>query len=172
MTKEYLHAEFRTGEAAADAIESLATAGVSKSAMELFSRQPVETDPPLLPRHSRMSLGAVLSAIAVGSGATGAVFWMQLDYALVTGGMPITSGWATAVVTYEATMAGAVFGTLFMMIREAGLMRSRSLAPVPELPDEGVVLQVQCSGTPELEIVKTRLAEAGAVRVDMAAGHG
>ncbi len=170
MTKEYLHAEFRTGEAAAAAIESVAAAGVSKSAMELFSRRPVEANPSLLPRRSRMSLGAVLSAIAAGSGATALVFWTQLDYPLVTGGMPITSGWATAVVTFETTMAGAVFGTLFMMIREAGLMGSKSRAPVPELPDEGVVLQVQCSGGQELDVVKTRLAEAGAERIETAPG--
>ena len=170
MTKEYLHAEFRTGEAAARAIESLAGAGVSKSAMELYSRQPVETHPPLLPRRSHMSLGAVLSGIAAGSGATGLVFWIQLDYPLVTGGMPITSGWATAVVTFETTMAGAVFGTLFMMIREAGLIGSKSRPPVPSLPEEGVVLQVQLGGSPDVEVVEAGLAEAGAVRTDRAKG--
>ena len=82
--------------------------------------------------------------------------------------MPITSGWATAVVTFESTMAGAVFGTLFMMIWEAGLVGSKRRAPVPELPDEGVVLQVQCSGRPEPDVVRTRLADAGAERIEMA----
>lgn len=168
----YLHAEFRTPVAVAAAVESLAVAGVAKSSMELYSRQPVETDPPLLPRRSRMSLAAVASGIAVGTSATALVFWIQLDYPIVTGGMPITSGWATAVVTFETTMAGAVLGTIFMMIREAGLLISRSRAPIPELPDEGVVLQVRCSGGLELESVRVRLLEAGAVQVETAAGSG
>lgn len=166
MTKEYLHAEFRTNEAAAVAIESLAIAGVAKSAMELYSRQPVETHPPLLPRRSRMSLGAVLSAIAVGSGVTALMYWIQLDYPLVTGGMPIISGWATAVVTFETTMAGAVLGTLLMMIWEAGLIGSRRRAPVPELPDDGVILQVECGD--RADIVRSNLEKAGAVRIDTA----
>lgn len=170
MTNSYLHAEFPTRETVVEAIESLAVAGVAKGSMELYSRQPLETDPPLLPRRSWMSVAAVASGIAFGTSATALVFWMQLDYPVVTGGMPITSGWATAVVTFETTMAGAVLGTIFMMIREAGLLMSRSHAPVPELPDEGVVLQVRCSGSPELGSVKTLLLEAGAVHVETAAG--
>ena len=165
MTKEYLHAEFGSAEAAAGAIESLCGAGVSKSAMELYSRRPVETHPPLLPRPSRMSLGAVLSAIAVGSGATGLVFWMQLDYPLATGGMPITSGWATAVLTFETTMAGAVLGTVLMMLWESGLVGPKSGAPVPQLPDRGVVLQVVCGDAAERDLVKGRLDDAGAAKV-------
>ena len=105
--------------------------------MELYSRRPVETESPLLPRRSRMSLGAVLSAIAVGTGATALMFWIQLDYPLVTGGMPIVSGWATAVVTFETTMAGAVFGIFFMLLKEAGLIGSRRRAPVPAFPGRG-----------------------------------
>lgn len=165
MTKEYLHAEFASAEAAAGAIESLCRAGMSKAAMELYSRRPVETHPPLLPRPSRMSLGAVLGGIAVGSGATGLVFWMQLDYPLVTGGMPITSGWATAVLTFETTMAGAVLGTVLTMLWESGLVGPKKGAPVPPLPDQGVVLQVACGDGTERDLVKGRLTDAGAASV-------
>ena len=72
------------------------------------------------------------------------MFWIQLDYPLVTGGMPVVSGWATGVVTFETTMAGAVFGILAGLLWEAGLIRSSRPAPVPDVPDEGVVLQIRC----------------------------
>ncbi len=134
--------------------------------MELYSRRPVEMEPPPLPRRSRMSLGAVLGAITAGTAATALMFHIQLSYPLVTGGMPVTSGWATAVVTFEATMAGAVLTTVLLMLWEAGLGRSRSGTPVPELPDEGVILQIACAEGPGADSVRNRLIEAGATQVD------
>ena len=164
MTSEYLHAEFGGAEAATRAVKALLAAGVPSDALELFSRRPVETHPPVLPRRSRMSLGAVLSAIACGTGVTALMYSIQLDYPLVTGGMPIVSGWATGVVTFESTMAGAVAGILGMLFFESGLVRRRGDVPVPELPEEGVVVQVRCSrGTSEAAAV---LAECGPRRID------
>ena len=162
---EYLHAEYqRTGDLAA-AIRLLQAGGVPRRALEMYSRRPVEVEPPLLERRSWMSLGAVLSAIAVGTGATALMFWIQLDYPLVTGGMPIVSGWATAVVTFETTMAGAVFGTLFMLLKEAGLILSRCRAPVPDLPDEGAVLQVKCEAG--ASSVRALLEDTAAARIEV-----
>ena len=162
---EYLHAEYRGTEDLAAAIRLLQANGVPRHALELYSRRPVEAVSPLLPRRSRMSLGAVLSAITVGTGATALMYWIQLDYPLVTGGMPIVSGWATAVVTFEATMAGAVFGTLLMLLKESGLVLSRRRAPVPDLPDEGAVLQVECEGG--ASSVRALLEETGAERIEV-----
>ena len=146
MTKEYLHAEYRRSEDAAASIELLREAGIARNALELYSRRPLEAHPPVLPRRSRMSLGAVAAAVASGSLATALMFWVQREYPLVTGGMPITSGWATGVVTFETTMAGAVIGILAMLLLEAGLPGSRRRVPLPDLPDEGIVLQVRCDG--------------------------
>ncbi len=162
---EYLHAEYQRTEDLAAAVGLLQGAGVSNRAMELYSRRPVETESPLLPRRSRMSLGAVLSAIAVGTGATALMFWIQLDYPLVTGGMPIVSGWATAVVTFETTMAGAVFGIFFMLLKEAGLIGSRRRAPVPDFPDEGVILQVECE--PGASSTRMLLEDTAATRIEV-----
>ena len=162
---EYLHAEYRRTEHLAAAIRLLQANGVPRSALELYSRRPVEAETALLPRRSWMSVGAVVSAIAVGTGATALMYWIQLDYPLVTGGMPIVSGWATAVVTFEATMAGAVFGTLLMLLKESGLALSRRRAPVPCLPDEGAVLQVECeAGAPS---VRALLEDTGANRIEV-----
>ena len=169
MTREYLHAEFRHPEEAVAAIGALAHAGIPKSAVELYSRRPVETHPPVLPRRSRMSLVAVLSAIAMGTGATGLMFWVQADYPLVTGGMPIVSGWATGVVTFETTMAGAVIGIFGALLWESGLIRRRGRAPIPAIPAEGVVLQLESGkGT---GLARGILVESGALRVEIVRGE-
>lgn len=162
---EYVHAEFSCGEDAAAAIGDLAAAGISKSAMELYSLRPVELDPAPLARRSRMSLAAVLSAIIVGGGATALMYWIQRDYPLITGGMPINSGWATGVVTFETTMAGAVMGIFAALLWESGLLRGRKRVPVPVLPDRGVVLQV--AGAPDTARLAESLRAAGAVAVEV-----
>lgn len=162
---KYLHAEFSRPEEAAGAIAGLAAAGVSRSAMELYSLRPVELHPPPLPRRSRMSLTAVLSAIAVGGGATALMYWAQRDYPLITGGMPINSGWATGVVTFETTMAGAVIGIFAALLWESGLIRRRKRAPAPSLPDEGVVLQI--AGVRDMAEIQESLHAAGAIAVEV-----
>ncbi len=162
---KYLHAEFARPEEAAGAIAGLAEAGVSRSAMELYSLRPVEMHPPPLPRRSRMSLIAVLSAITVGGGATALMYWAQRDYPLITGGMPINSGWATGVVTFETTMAGAVIGIFAALLWESGLIRRRKRAPVPSLPDEGVVLQV--AGVRDVAALEELLRAAGVTKVEV-----
>ena len=162
---KYLHAEFARPEEAAGAIAGLAEAGVSRSAMELYSLRPVEMHPPPLPRRSRMSLTAVLSAITVGGGATALMYWAQRDYPLITGGMPINSGWATGVVTFETTMAGAVIGIFAALLWESGLIRRRKRAPVPSLPDEGVVLQV--AGVRDVAALEESLRAAGVTKLEV-----
>lgn len=162
---EYVHAEFSRGEDAAAAVGDLVAAGISKSAMELYSLRPVELDPAPLARRSRMSLAAVVSAIIVGGGATALMYWVQRDYPLITGGMPINSGWATGVVTFETTMAGAVMGIFAALLWESGLLRGRKRVPVPVLPDRGVVLQV--AGAPDTAGLAESLRAAGAVAVEV-----
>jgi len=162
---KYLHAEFARPEEAAGAIAGLAEEGVSRSAMELYSLRPVEMHPPPLPRRSRMSLIAVLSAITVGGGATALMYWAQRDYPLITGGMPINSGWATGVVTFETTMAGAVIGIFAALLWESGLIRRRKRAPVPSLPDEGVVLQV--AGVRDVAALEESLRAVGVTKVEV-----
>ena len=167
---KYLHAELRSAEEVAAAIAALREAGAPAASIEIYSKRPMETDPPLLPRRSRMSLGAVLAGLFSGTAATALMFWMQNDFPLVTGGMPINSGWATAVVTFECTMAGAVLGTFGMLLWEAGLMGRHGSAPVPDIPDEGVVLQVACSG--EAGRVEAALNQVAPDRVEIVSASG
>ncbi len=141
MSVRHLQAEFEDARAASAAVRKLLAAGVPAGAIEVYSRRPAEIALPRPTRASRMSLVAVATAVFTGVSATLLMHRAQLEYPLVTGGMPITSGWATGVVTFEATMAGAVLGILGAMLWEGRLLRRAKAAPRPALPATGVLVQ-------------------------------
>ncbi len=164
---KHLRAEFDDPAAAAAAVDALAAAGVDPRAMELYSRRPLERYPDALRRRSFQSLGAVACAIAAGVGATALMAWIQRDYPLNTGGMPIVSGWSTGVVTLEMTLAGAVLGICVVLLWESGLLSGGAKADPKGLPDRGAVLLVSCSRR-EAATVKPLLDGLGAAPSDEA----
>lgn len=158
----HLTARFDDEALVAPAIEALLEAGVAPQAIEVFSPRPVEVPAALHPRRSRASLLAVLGAAINGSLATAFMFYTQHDYPIVTGGMPLRSWWATGVISYELTMAGAVAGLMIALLWEAGLWRRR--LPAPVLDNNSVFVRVECSGESSIAALE-RLHQAGAVSV-------
>ncbi len=159
-----INAQFQDTQSVAAAIQSLQEYGLGPGQIEIFSAKPVALAPGILDRPSRMSLFAVLGAIAAGTFSTWFVFYTQLDYPLVTGGMPLTSGWATGVVTFEFTMVGAILATMFMFLWEGGLPR-RSSRPAPHIPDDAIILQAECDN--ELaDSVTSTLQRMGSLRTE------
>jgi len=141
----FLTAEFSRRDAIAPAVSALRAAGFGKEEIEIFSDRPVELPKGLLDRPGRTSLVAVLGAIINGGLATAFVYYTQRDYPLATGGLPLVSGWATGVVSYELTMAGAVAGIVLAFLWEASLLRRRKGAPPPALKDGAVFVRVKCA---------------------------
>src|SRR5205807_2099357 len=128
--------------------------------------EPVEFPRGVLDRPSRMSLAAVLGAIALGLLATALVYWMQHNYKLVTGGMPLFSFWATGVITYETTMLGAIVATFAWFLWESGLIRKRGKsAPVPALEPGSMCLRVRCHAEDAARTIET-MRQAGAVDIE------
>ena len=146
------------------AINALADAGFERSSVQLFSSKPVELPAGSLDRPSRISLYAAVGAILSGAAATTFVYWTQQDYPLITGGMPINSGWATGVITFETTMAGAIAGTLFGLIVEGGFLRFWRWRPARPPADGTVLVRVPDGGRTE-EAARI-LRESGGVLVE------
>jgi hypothetical protein len=141
----FLTAEFLKPEPVASGVSALLLAGFGKDEIDIFSDKPVELPSGLLDRPGRTSLFAVLGAMINGGLATGFVFYTQHDYPLITGGMPLVSGWATGVISWELAMAGAVAGTVLAFVWQAGLLRRRKGGPPPPLKEGSIFLQVRCS---------------------------
>jgi hypothetical protein len=162
----YLLGAFRDKESVASAIQSLRSSGVSTSALDVFSEEPVEFPRGVLDRPSHMSLVSVLGAIVMGTTATALVWFAQQNYALVTGGMPIFSFWGTGVITYEMTMLGAVLATFGYFLWESGLIRRRDKTiPVPVVQPECICLRIRCE-TDDVSRPSALLRAAGAISVE------
>lgn len=157
-----LLAEFREEGPARTAVSALRDAGFGAGDIEVFSSRPIEFARGVIDRPSRMSLIAVLAAILNGGLATAFVYYTQRDYEVVTGGMPLTSGWATGVITYELTMAGAVAGIVLAFLWESRLLRRRT--PRPPVHDGAICIRVESSDA-LATAAETCLREAGATEV-------
>ncbi len=161
----YLMADFREQPKLEAAILALKAAGVDAADMDVFSEEPVEFRHGILDRPSRMSLVAVLGAIASGGLATAGLYAAQHSYPLPTGGMPIFSFWGTGVITYETTMLGSVLATFGWFLWESGLLRKRDKnIPVPTVLPGVMCLRVHCS-EPLATRVRQILDGAGATDI-------
>lgn len=160
----YLTAEFSRHDPIAPAISALLSAGFGKEEIEIFSDRPVKLPKGLLDRPGRTSLVAVLGAIINGGLATAFVYYTQRDYPLHTGGIPLVSGWATGVISYELTMAGAVAGIVLAFLWEARLLHRRKGAPPPALKDGSVFVRVKC-GAESAAATAQCLAQSGAFEI-------
>lgn len=166
----FISGEFRQSEPVEPAVVMLREQGFSAEEIEIYSDKPVELSAGVLDRPSRMSLGAVIGAALGGSLATAFMYYTQLDYPLVTGGMPLTSRWATGVITYEFTMAGAMLATVVLFLRESGLLRNLRRRPAARFKEGVITLRVRCSETTAQRAADT-LRQAGATQVATAGGE-
>jgi len=140
----WLTAEFLTTDGVAAAVSALSRERYPMDAIELFSDRPVELHAGMLKRPSYISPAAVSGAMLTGGLATGFVIFTQHNYPLVTGGMPLVSGWSTGVVSYEFTMAGAVAGVVLAFLWEGRLLFGRRRCVPPSLKEGSLFLQVEC----------------------------
>lgn len=161
----YLIADFREQPKLEAAILALKAAGITADDMDVFSEEPVELRRGILDRPSRMSLVSVLGATATGGLATVGLYAAQQSYRLVTGGMPIFSFWGTGVISYEATMLGAVLATFGWFLWESGLLRKRDKSiPVPTVLPGVMCLRVRCFD-PHVTRARQILDSAGATDI-------
>ncbi|MGH9722481.1 MAG: quinol:electron acceptor oxidoreductase subunit ActD [Bryobacteraceae bacterium] len=161
----YLTAEFPGTQSVASAIRALKASGSGSRDLDVFSTEPVEFEPGVLDRPSRMSLTAVCGALTFGLLATGFVWFTQHNYPPVTGGMPTFSFWATGVVSYELTISGAIVTTFACFLWESGLLRQRGAkAPVPAHEPGVISLRVRVNQD-QLAAAGDSLRRAGAKSV-------
>jgi Protein of unknown function (DUF3341) len=160
----YLRADFIENTSTAQAIRELTAKGFSPGDLDVFSDEPVEFPRGLLDRPSHMSFAAVTGAIVSCSLTIAFVYFAQRNYPLITGGMPLFSVWATAVIFFELTMFGAIVTTFLWFLKESGLPRLARRAPVPAVEPGVICLRVRC--LPEqVDDVSRYLQRAGANNV-------
>jgi hypothetical protein len=161
----YLTGNFHEMRSAATAILDLKANHFGLDDLVVFSDEPVEFPRGVLDRPSRMSLAAVLGAVAFLLLATSFVYFTQHNYPLVTGGMPLFSFWATGVIFYEMTMLGAIVVTFGWFLKESGIFPRRKSGPAPTVEPGWICLRVRCE-TKQISDVTYWLNRAGAASVN------
>lgn len=147
----YLLGEFGERNAVIRALRDLKQNGLGPNDVDVFSDTPLELPRNVLERRSHMSLAVVTGAITMSLLAISFVYFTQHNYAIVTGGMPIFSFWATGVVFYELTMLGAIITSLLWFLRESGLLR-RHRRPAPEYEPGSICLRIRCRPDQEQDL--------------------
>lgn len=163
----YVSAEFQDRGSVLSALRNLKESGLSPGDLDVYSDVPLEIPRKILERRTHMSLGVVLGAITFGLLTVAFVFFVQHNYPIVTGGMPIFSVWATGVVFYELTMLGAIVSALFWFLYESGLMGHTRRAKPPIFEPGSMCVRIYCQGE-QVEDLRRSLEAAGAINFKIA----
>ena len=129
-----VYALYSDPESAQKAVDGLRAVGVPDEEITVLSSEPLadhemgERD-----RATVMPWIAVLGGLAGFAAGVALTSYTQLDWPLVTGGMPIVSIWPNLIPIFELTMLGAVLATVITLFVTAGLP-----GPMPELYDPAV----------------------------------
>ncbi len=166
MTDSWCLAKFSEPAGARTAIRRLIQSGVDPKAMEVMTSQPIHGEPFLPDKKSTKLRNWALSGAAIGmTGGFLLATVTALNYPIVKGGMPIVAPWTVGIITYEATMLGAVLATLAGLLIELRLPNFGHLPYDESVVDGGVLLAVKLA--PEKRsAVQDVVSAAGATKVN------
>jgi hypothetical protein len=110
--------------AAQQAVDALLSAGARSEDITVISSEPFDHyEFGRREKSTLMPWVVILGAILGGVAGFLLVFLTTKSYPIVTGGMPITPGWITGIITYELTMLAAILTTLLVLLMTAPLFR-------------------------------------------------
>jgi len=110
--------------AAQRTVDALLSAGARKEDITVISSEPFDRyEFGRREKSTLMPWLVVLGAVLGGVVGFLLVSLTTKSYPIVTGGMPITPGWITGIITYELTMLAAILTTLLVLLLTAPLVR-------------------------------------------------
>jgi len=129
-----VYALYDNPEAAQKAVDGLRVAGVHDREITILSSEPLDRyEMGQRDHHTVMPGVACLGGLIGFSAGVALTSLTQLDWPLVTGGMPIVTIWTNAIPIFELTMLGAVLATVVTLLVSAGLP-----GRLPEMYDPAV----------------------------------
>ena len=154
---------FSSAEAAADATDVLAEAGLGQDSFDVLTGSPYP-DGAFGENEIKHHL-YVFPFIGAMMGFTVAILLTagtQIAWPIVTGGKPILALPAMTIITYEGTLLGAVLFTILGIIFESRLPRPL-MAPYDKRITEGYIgIEVTCEAEWQLEAAEAALRKANA----------
>ena len=117
-------AVFETRDEAVAALGELRREGVPDSSITVMSSEPLHLETEDATK-TRIAGFAIIGGLIGAAIALLLTVWTSRRVDLVTGGMPIVSPWAFAIIVFELTALGAILAAVGRMIFEAGLLKRR-----------------------------------------------
>ena len=133
--------------AARQTVDALLSAGARREDITIISSEPLDhyefgqREKPML-----MPWLVVLGAILGGVLGFLLVSLTTKSFPIFTGGMPITPGWITGIITYELTMLGAILTTLLVLLWTAPLFRWKQDPYDVQVADGKVLVGINLQG--------------------------
>jgi len=129
--------------AAQRTVDALLSAGARKEDITVISSEPFDQyEFGQREKSTLMPWLVVLGAVLGGFAGFLLVFVTTKSYPIVTGGMPITPGWITGIITYELTMLAAILTTLLVLLLTAPLFRWKQLPYDVQVADGQVLVGI------------------------------
>ena len=117
-----VYALYDSPEAAQKAVDGLRVAGVNDREITIISSEPLDKyEMGQKDHHTVMPWIACLGGLTGFSAGVALTSLTQLDWPLVTGGMPIVTIYTNLIPIFELTMLGAVLATVGTLLVTAGL---------------------------------------------------
>ena len=133
--------------AAQRTVDALLSAGARKEDITVISSEPFDQyEFGQREKSTLMPWLVVLGAVLGGFAGFLLVFVTTKSYPIVTGGMPITPGWITGIITYELTMLAAILTTLLVLLLTAPLFRWKQEPYDVQVADGKVLVGINPQG--------------------------
>lgn len=139
-----VYALYPDGASAQRAVDSLRAAGVADKEITIISSAPMEDfEFSHIGGKNRLwyvaSLGGLIGFVAI----TSMMVFMEKDWAVNTGGMPIVAWWPNLIIMFEMTMLGGILATVGTLLVTSGLLRRRPAFYDPAVSDGLIMVGVE-----------------------------
>jgi hypothetical protein len=156
-----LLAIFDTPDEAVSASMALRRQGIT--GVELLSAEPIHAWQPESEAKSRIGLFAIGGAVLGAALALWLTIGTSRHVNIVTGGMPVVTGWAFGIIAFEVAMLTAIVSAFVCTIFEARLARGGRLRDYDEaVADHKIVMTVSCKTEEDWSAAEKLLADTGA----------
>jgi len=128
-------------------VDALLSAGARREDITVISSEPFDRyEFGQREKSTLMPWLVVLGAILGGVVGFLLVSLTTKSYPIATGGMPITPGWITGIITYELTMLAAILTTLLVLLLTAPLFRWKQDTYNVQVADGKVLVGINPQG--------------------------
>jgi len=139
-----VYALYPDGASAQRAVDSLRAAGVTDNDITVISAAPMEDfEFSHIGGKNRLWYVACLGGFIGFVVITSMMVFMEKDWPINTGGMPIVAWWPNLIIMFEMTMLGGILATVGTLLVTSGLVRRRPRFYDPAVSDGLIMVGVE-----------------------------